>query len=148
MSELDDAEFHRWQRHAHRALDTARLAANGERYEWACFLAEQAAQLSVKGLLHGIGEEAWGHDLTVLEHRAASLLSPHWPDAPDAADAAARLTRHYIPTRYPDAHPGAHVDAHYRRSDADAAIADAERLIDNAARAWAALGGTVGGEEV
>jgi hypothetical protein len=76
---LDDEEFDRWQEQAGSALATADLARTGGRHEWACFLDEQAAQLAVKGLLHAIGEQAWGHDLTVLVTRAAAVLGELWP---------------------------------------------------------------------
>jgi HEPN domain-containing protein len=53
---LDEAEFARWRSSAERTLDAgAQLAATGS-FEWACFLAEAAAQLGVKGVLHGLGE--------------------------------------------------------------------------------------------
>ncbi|MGH2957433.1 MAG: HEPN domain-containing protein [Solirubrobacterales bacterium] len=38
-----------------RALESARLQAREGFHDWSCFLAEQAAQLAVKGPLHGIG---------------------------------------------------------------------------------------------
>lgn len=56
MSVLDEAEFARWRSSAERTLDAgAQLATTGS-FEWACFLAEAAAQLGVKGVLHGLGE--------------------------------------------------------------------------------------------
>ncbi|MDP8957788.1 MAG: HEPN domain-containing protein, partial [Actinomycetota bacterium] len=71
---LDEEEFRRWRDQAARALEAARLAGEGGQHEWACFLSEQAAQLAVKGLLHGAGLEAWGHDLTLLSSRVAAEL--------------------------------------------------------------------------
>jgi len=56
---LDAQEFNRWLEQAGSAQATADLARAGGRHDWACFLDEQAAQLAVKGLLHGIGEQAW-----------------------------------------------------------------------------------------
>lgn len=134
--ELDLAEFARWRQQADRALDTARLAADGDRPEWACFLSEQAAQLAVKGLLHGMAEEAWGHDLVVLVGRADSALVG-WPGSVD--DRAARLSRHYLPTRYPDAHPSGPPGSHYRRSDADQALADGQAILEAVDLAWSVL---------
>ena len=126
MAYLDEPEFRRWRHQADRTVDTAVLAADGDRPEWACFLAEQAAQQAVKGLLHGVGEGPWGHDLTVLVAKASEalgeVLSP-------LEDEAARLGRHYIPARYPDAHPSGPSGTHYRASDAEAALADARRVL-------------------
>ncbi|HSH61451.1 MAG TPA: HEPN domain-containing protein, partial [Acidimicrobiales bacterium] len=57
----DGPELQRWRRQAQAALDLARSAASTTP-SWACFLAEQGAQLALKGLLHAIGEhaQAWG----------------------------------------------------------------------------------------
>ncbi len=134
---LDGQEFHRWRGQAASALDTARLARAGGRPEWACFLSEQAAQLGVKGLLHGVGLEAWGHDLTVLCARAQSELDAAWPAG--LADRAARLSRHYIATRYPDAVPSGTPSTHYTDTDAAQAAEDAKAVLDTVDRAWDAL---------
>lgn len=139
MTNLDQAEFTRWRAQATRALDTALLAETGERFEWACFLAEQAAQLAVKGVLHGLGEEAWGHDLVMLEGRAVEVLSSCW--SRPTGDEAARLSRHYIGTRYPDAHASGEPGSHYTRADAQEALADARTLLGAVDAAWAALDG-------
>lgn len=135
---LDYAEFDRWQDQAQSAADTARLARGGGRHEWACFLSEQAAQLSVKGLLHGMGLEAWGHDLTALCARAADALGSAWHDV---AEAAARLSRHYIPTRYPDAHPSGAPASHYTDADSRQAESDAAAVRGSVREAWTSLGG-------
>ena len=52
---VDSAEFTRWRAEADVARRSAALQASADVYNWACFLAEQAAQLGVKALLHGIG---------------------------------------------------------------------------------------------
>src|SRR5206468_3938142 len=50
---LDEDEFHRWRGEADRALSGARAQGDLGLHNWACFGAEQAAQLALKGLLHG-----------------------------------------------------------------------------------------------
>jgi HEPN domain-containing protein len=60
---LDRTEFERWRREASGALLHAELAEGAELHNWACFSAEQAAQLAVKGLLHAVGAGSWDHDL-------------------------------------------------------------------------------------
>ncbi|GEM_PF-477011 len=134
---LDVGEFSRWQDQAASAAGLARLASGAGYYEWACFVAEQAAQVALKGLLHGIGAEAWGHDLSVLAQRAAEALGPLWPA--ELAGPAVRLSRHYIPARYPDAHPSGPPSAHYLASDADQALDDMEQLMAAVAGAWQSL---------
>jgi HEPN domain-containing protein len=59
--------------------------------------AERGAQLAVKGLLHGLGAGGW---------------------------ALRRLSRHYIPPRYPDAHPAGPPGAYYGPEDSRQALED------------------------
>jgi HEPN domain-containing protein len=111
VSVTDEPEFARWFEQAETAASVAALASSAGHFQWACFLAEQAAQFSVKGLLHGIGVDAWGHDLAVLVARVTESIGEPWP--PTLAEPAARLSRHYIPARYPDAHASGTPGAHY-----------------------------------
>lgn len=133
---LDEAEYERWRGEADRALAGARLQADAGLHSWACFAAEQAAQLAVKALLHGLGRAPWGHDLVCLSELAVSagIGVPA-----ETADAARRLSRHYIPARDPDAHPGGSPGAHYGLSDAREALGDAERVLVFVDRSWESL---------
>lgn len=134
---IDLEELGRWRAQAGSALATARTLAGGE-LAWACFLAEQAAQLAVKGLLHAVGLDAWGHDLLALEARLHEPLGDAWHDL---SAPAARLARLYIPTRHPDTHPGGVPARRYCTADAEAAIGDAEVILAGVDRAVAALQG-------
>jgi HEPN domain-containing protein len=136
-SPLDREEFQRWRDEADRALEGARLHAGAGLHNWACFGAEQAAQLAVKGLLHGLGRGPWGHDLV----RLGSLLveAGVGPD-PDVEDVLRRLGRHYIAARYPDAHAAGPPGPHYGEADADEAIADAGTVLGFVDRAWEGIG--------
>ena len=135
---LDRAEFDRWRREADRALEGARVQAGAGLHNWACFAAEQAGQLALKALLHGLGRGPWGHDLVRLGEmaRAAGLEVPE-----EVAATLRRLGRHYIPSRYPDAHAAGPPSAHYGPEDAREAIADAERVLAYVDRTWRSLGG-------
>jgi HEPN domain-containing protein len=134
---LDADEYGRWLEAARRAIDAARVQAEHDFHEWACFLAEQAAQLGTKGLLHAIGSPAWGHDLGALCEHAAEQIGESWPA--DAARWAERLSRFYIPTRYPDAVPGRTPGQHYDAHDSAEAIADAEAILGAVVGAWQEL---------
>jgi len=136
MGVLDHVEFDRWRSQADRTVATARLAAGGDSHGWACFLCEQAAQLAVKGLLHAIGEEAWGHDLPQLVARAAGSVGI---DRSAVADAADELSRHYIPARYPDAHPAGTADEHYNATSSRLAFDYVEVVLGAVDDAWRAL---------
>ncbi len=142
MSPLDRAELQRWLAKAEETVAAARLMADHDRAAWACFLAEQAAQFATKGLLHGVGAEAWGHDLTRLLGGLEHALGTPLPA--DVHAAGRRLARHYIPSRYPDAHPGGGPDEHYGAEDARQALDDAANILALVERSWAEL--TDGGD--
>ena len=134
---LDTTEFDRWRATASDALESGRAEAARNAPHWACFLSEQACQFALKGLLHGVGQPAWGHDATELGQRVASALAGALPQ--ELTDAIARLGRHYIATRYPDAHPAGTPATHYTAADAAQALADAEAVLSYADDAWTAL---------
>ncbi len=135
---LDREEFRRWREEAGRALEAARLQAGAGLHNWACFLAEQAAQLALKGLLHGLGRGPWGHDLArLLDMACEAGVEP----SPAVADALRRLSRHYIPARYPDAHAAGPPASHYAASDSEQALGDAGSALEFVDRTWEALGG-------
>jgi HEPN domain-containing protein len=99
---LDAEEHERWRAEADRALRGARVQAEADLHNWGCFAAGQAAQLAVKGLLHGLGRAPWGRDLV----RLGAMLADAGIQPPEhVADAMRRLGRHNIPSRYPDSHP-------------------------------------------
>lgn len=111
---LDEAEFHRWRAEADNAMEGARLQREGGVFNWACFSAEQAGQLALKAVLHGVGQGPWGHDLVRLGEmlREAGIAV-----SDDVQAALRRLSRHYIPARYPDAHPSGTPSTHYGASE-------------------------------
>jgi HEPN domain-containing protein len=134
---VDEPEYERWLAAARDAGSSARAQRTHGAFQWCCFLAEQGAQLAVKGLLHGVGAGGWGHDLAVLTSRAGTALALTLPE--DLTDAALRLSRHYIAARYPDAHPAGTPGGHYSKSDADTAIADLHTVFGFVEREWTAL---------
>jgi len=105
-------------------------------HNWACFSAEQAAQLAMKALLHGLGRGPWGHDLLRLGEMAeeAGIVLP---DA--LADAIERLARHYIPARYPDAHAAGSPAARYGHRASEEALSDGERVLAFVDGTWGQL---------
>ena len=138
---LDREEFLRWREEAERALQGARVQAQAGLHNWACFAAEQAAQLAVKGLLHGIARGPWGHDLVRL---GEGLEEGGIEVAGHVADRLRRLGRHYIPARYPDAHPSGPAGSHYGEADSAEALEDAEAVLRFVDGAWESLYGRAG----
>ena len=134
---LDRDEFDRWRRAAADARRSVELQGDAGLHNWACFLAEQAAQLAVKGLLRGIGSEAWGHDLVELGQALGGELGE--PLGDDLEAALQRLSRHYIPARYPDAHRSGEPGGHYGPEDTRQATVDADRILELVDSTWADL---------
>lgn len=139
MCPLDEPEFDRWWRTADSSLDMAHLAAEHDAYHHACLHAEQAAQQAVKGLLHsvGAGSDARGHNLLALGRAVAKATGAVLPE--DVWEALARLGRHYLPARYPDALPGGAPLDHYTAADSSQALDDAILVSDFVRRAWDGL---------
>jgi HEPN domain-containing protein len=135
---IDEEEFRRWRDEADRAVAAARLQAEAGFHNWACFAAEQAAQLAMKALLHGLGRGPWGHDLPRLGELAdqAGIKVPG-----EVVDALRRLGRHYIPARYPDAHASGPPGTHYGEADAEEALRDAGAILGFVDQAWESLRG-------
>lgn len=135
---LDEPEFRRWWDAGTDALAAARVQADAGFHHWSCFLAEQSAQLAVKALLHGVGVGAWGHDLVELGRAWGVALEEDTELTLQAG--LQRLSRHYIPARYPDAHPSGSPGAHYGEADSAQALADAEQVAAAVDQVWERLG--------
>ncbi len=124
---LEEEEGRRWLRQAERDLDDARYAFNGERYNLACFLAQQASEKAVKGYLYAQGVEmARGHSVRELCTDAAAFDQAF----ADMGREAAPLDQYYIPTRYPNGLPGGVPFEAYTVHDGKRALALAERVLD------------------
>lgn len=137
MDVVDDEEFGRWRAEAAAGSELAHQARLGPHHNWTCFLAEQAAQLAVKALLHGLGTGPWGHDLVRLGRSLAEAVGE--PLSPSLETALIRLSRLYIATRYPDAHPAGSPGEHYSGEDADLALQDLGLVIVAVDEMWQQL---------
>jgi len=125
-----------WLKQGKRDLAHARRALESGDYEWACFAAQQGAEKAVKALYQKAGGEAWGHSVTAL----LESLPEAWKVDDILLDAAKELDKHYIPPRYPNAHPQGAPYEYYTRGEAQRAIANADRIIRFCARLLAESG--------
>lgn len=114
-----------WLWQAKRDLEHAQASNKGEFYEWACFASQQAAEKALKALFQHVGADAWGHLLANLVDAIPGEM--HAP--PEVIEAAKELDKHYILPRYPDALPGGAPGQSYTRSEAERAIANAQRIL-------------------
>lgn len=119
-------ESQRWFRQALQDIDDAIFAKNGQRYNLACFLAQQAAEKALKAFLYAQGaERVWGHSVIELCDDACRFNA----DFNNIKPAAAALDKYYIPTRYPDGLPGGIPSEAYQEEDATIAIDKTSRII-------------------
>ena len=132
------AEAERWWMQAldDRAFVRA-MAREGRFFDKACFNAQQAAEKALKACLYAEGRrEVIGHAL--LEF-VRDLAQRH-PDFAACGAPAARLDRHYIPTRYPNGLPGGSPFQSYSAEDLTSALADLEAVLGAAQRFLRARG--------
>jgi len=116
----------RWFLQAVRDLDDAKFNLSGERYNVACFLAQQAAEKALKAYLFVKGaDEVWGHSVAELCRDAQSFDK----EFKRIEGIARSIDKYYIPTRYPDALPGGIPSEAFDRGDAEKAISMAEDVI-------------------
>jgi HEPN domain-containing protein len=120
------AEAARWLAQAERDLAAARDLARTGHHNVACFQAQQAAEKAAKAVLYARGaEDVFGHSVRELLRSAAASA----PALAALDDAAMRLDRLYIPTRYPNGLPGGIPADAFSAADATEAISQAEALL-------------------
>ncbi|MHA1653742.1 MAG: HEPN domain-containing protein [Candidatus Thorarchaeota archaeon] len=115
-----------WLRQAKNNLEHAVLSHNAGHYQWACFAAQQAAEMATKALFRALGADAWSHSV-------ARLLR----DLPDPIDVDERmlalarvLDRHYVPARYPNGLPAGTPREAFDGTDAEEAIRAARSIVE------------------
>ncbi len=113
------AEGARWFRQAERDLEDAVYNREGERYNLACFLCQQAAEKAVKAYLYRRGaEDVWGNSLLDL-CEDAKIFEMFF----DTIKAEARqLDKYYDITRYPAYLPSGIPAEAFDDDDAERAI--------------------------
>lgn len=139
---MDWREFERWMKSAERTLESARRDLAAGDYNWACFKAQQAAEKALKALLWGVGEPRPGHSLPQLAE-AIEALGIDVP--PDVKERCYRLSKFYVPTRYPDAWSEGAPEDYYSRGEAEEAIKMASGVVEWAEEVWRELSRRGGG---
>ena len=108
-----------------RDLQMAKNAAASDFPEWACFIAQQAAEKAIKAVYQKNGGVAWGHSVVDLLQGL-----PGDCDVPtDLLKVARNLDRWYIQARYPDGFPQGKPGDYVDREDAEDAISGAGRIL-------------------
>ena len=113
-----------WLEQARFNLEHARLSLDAGHFEWACFAAQQAAEMAVKALYRSLGDEPAGHSVLLLLQK---LPRQHRPSS-SLLDDGKTLDRVYIPSRYPSGLPAGTPRGAFSRKDAEEVILSAERI--------------------
>jgi HEPN domain-containing protein len=86
-------EWQRYRRQAEHTLDSARRDMQAGDHDWACFKAQQSAEIALKGYLRASQEYVTGHSVVKL----LGMLDP--AVAEDLFACARELDKTYIPAR-------------------------------------------------
>ncbi|GAC1335320.1 MAG: HEPN domain-containing protein [Chloroflexota bacterium] len=115
-----------WMFQALGDLDHARRDVAAQSYDWAAFLAQQAAEKAVNAVRNRLGAEVWGHSVTdLLDNLPASLQA-----SDELLDFARELDTVYISSRYPDALPSGSPRTRFTRAQAERMVNHAESIIE------------------
>ncbi len=106
---------------------TAVILYRARRWNAACFYAHQAAEKAVKALLYSLNEAPFGHSVRVLLERFFERAGGR---REDLLSLARELDRHYIPSRYPNAHPAGTPHEAYDEEAARRALWAARRILE------------------
>ncbi len=125
-------EARRWLSEALWDLETARILYRERRYNAAVFYAHQAGEKAAEALLYSANGAPWGHSVRILLERYFERrgLEP----SEHLLSLARELDRHYIPSRYPNAHPAGTPHEAYDEAAARRALEAAEGVVEYARR--------------
>jgi len=126
-------EVDRWFSEALWDYETAQILYREGRYNASVFYSHQAAEKAAKALLFSINEAAFGHSIRQLLERYFRVVNLE-PDK-DLLRYARELDRHYIPARYPNAHPAGTPHEAYDEETSKDALQAAEKIIKYVRRA-------------
>ncbi len=99
-----------------------------DRYNASCFYAHQAAEKAAKALLYSVNEAPWGHSVRLLLERFFARKREKYDE--NLLSLARELDRHYIPSRYPNAHPEGTPHEAYDVNASKGALNAATKIVD------------------
>jgi HEPN domain-containing protein len=125
--QFDRDEWERYLKQGMRNIESANEDRDEGVYEWACFKAQQGAELILKGFLRAAGKIATGHSLIKLLQDISKLNIA----IPLEIESCCReLDKVYIPARYPDAYAWGSPMDYYSEDNAADSIKCAENILN------------------
>lgn len=115
--DLDCDEFKRWFNQALYTFNLIDVDINNNGYSWACFKAQQCAEMAIKSALKALGRNAYGYGLLKLYDELSTILTRK----DDVRNAVSYLDKLYISPRYPDAFAEGSPWEHFTENDANIA---------------------------
>ncbi len=106
-------------------MEQAEDSHQAEKNDWACFAAQQAAEMAVKALHQFHKQDAWGHVI----RRLMLDLTGHLDFPKDLLDKSQVLDNYYIPPRYPNSHAEGAPYEHYNSMQSGDAIKYAGEIL-------------------
>lgn len=122
----------RWLDEAMWDLETALILHRERRYNAAAFYAHQAAEKAAKALLYHVNEAPWGHSIRILLERFFKRIGVNADE--ELLTCARELDRHYIPARYPNAHPAGTPHEAYDEATSRRALEASRKIVEYAKR--------------
>lgn len=118
----------RWLNEALWDFETAEILHREKRFNAAVFYFHQAAEKACKALLYHVNEAPWGHSVRELLNRYFNKMGKT-PQS-ELMNFARELDRHYIPSRYPNAHPSGTPHEAYDEETSRRAMEAARRVLN------------------
>ena len=118
----------RWFSEAEWDFDTAQILHREKRYNAAVFYAHQAAEKACRALLYSVNEAARGHSIRMLLEHYMERCKVQIRE--ELLVHARELDRHYIPSRYPNAHPAGTPHEAYDKETSRRALEAAKAILD------------------
>ena len=126
-----EMESSRWFEEAEYDLAAAADAMKSGRYNWACFISQQAAEKAVKSIYIQRGEEVERiHSIMALVKGDPARALSGIGELSGLLELAITLDHHYIPTRYPNGVPYGKPFEFYTEKIAQECGECARRLIE------------------
>lgn len=123
---FDTEEYNRWMNEANNTFKSAIVDKENGFYNWACFKCHQAAEFAIKALLYGLGSTPFGYSLTKM----VNDLKNQKINISLISTSCKKLDLHYIPSRYPNAHPTGSPFEYHDENIAEDALENAKKILD------------------